>query len=97
MTASRRPEKIGSILDAVLGERGYLTPCREWDVVRRWPDIAGRKLASVTECSRVENGVLYVRVASAAWRQEVSYLKQRLLDAIAQETPCGSITDIVFY
>jgi predicted nucleic acid-binding Zn ribbon protein len=97
MTVKHRPEQIGSILETVLGERGYLTPCREWDVVRRWPGLVGPKLASVTECDRVENGVLYVRVASAAWRQEISYLKQRLLDTIAQETPCGSISDIVFY
>jgi hypothetical protein len=92
-----KPEQIGDIVEAVLSERGYLTPCRELDVVRRWPDIVGVKLASVTECSRVESGVLFVRVASSPWRQEISYVKQHILDSIKKETPCTSIRDIVFF
>ena len=97
MNGAGKPEKIGAIVDAVLSERGYLTLCREWDVVRRWPDIVGNKLASVTECSRVENGVLFVRVASSPWRQEISYVKLHILDSIKKETPCTSIRDIVFF
>lgn len=97
MNKKSAPEKIGSIIETVLGERGFLAPCRELDVIRKWPGLVGPKLASVTECSRVENGVLYVRVASAPWRQEISYIKQHLLDTIKQETPCTSIRDIVFY
>ncbi|HUI91229.1 MAG TPA: DUF721 domain-containing protein [Chitinivibrionales bacterium] len=97
MNDSSKPEKIGDIVEAVLSERGYLTPCREWGVVRRWPELVGKKVASVTECSRVENGVLFVRVASAPWRQEISFVKQHLLDSIKKETPCTTIRDIVFF
>jgi predicted nucleic acid-binding Zn ribbon protein len=97
VSRKRAPETIGSIIDAVLGERGYLTPCRELDVVRRWPEIVGKKIAGVTECGRVENGVLYVRVASASWRQEICYIKSHILDTIKKETPCTSIRDVVFY
>jgi predicted nucleic acid-binding Zn ribbon protein len=97
MSGRKSPVTIGAIVEAVLAERGYLAPCREWDVIRRWPGLVGEKLASVTECSRVDNGVLYVRVASSSWRQEVSYVKQHILESIRNETPCTTIQDIVFY
>lgn len=97
MTPAHVPEKIGSVIDSILAERGYLTPVREWGVVNAWANIVGAKLASVTECSRVENGVLYVRVESSAWRQEISYIKRHILDSIRKETPCTTINDIVFY
>lgn len=91
------PERIGSIVDAILAERGYLSPVREWGVVSKWPKIVGAKLASVTECSRVENGVLYVRVSSSPWRQEMSFMKRHILENIRKVTPCTTINDIVFF
>jgi len=97
VSRKRAPETIGSIIETMLGERGYLSPCRELEVVRSWPAIVGDRIASVSECSRVENGVLYVRVSSASWRQEISYVKHHILESIRKETPCTSIRDIVFY
>lgn len=91
------PEKIGFILDTMLSERGYLTICKEYDVVNRWPELVGARLAEVTTCSRVEDGCLYVKVSSAPWRQELVYLKQQLIDSLHKATGCMSISDIVFY
>jgi predicted nucleic acid-binding Zn ribbon protein len=91
------PEKIGAIVDSVLGQRGYLTPCRELSVVHDWPKLVGDRLAGITECTRVDRGTLFVRVASAPWRQEINFMKQHLLHKISTETQCTTIKDIVFY
>jgi predicted nucleic acid-binding Zn ribbon protein len=93
----RAPETIGSIIETMLGQRGYLSACRELDVVRSWPALVGERIAAVTECSRVDSGVLYVRVSSASWRQEISYIKHHILETIRKKTPCNSIRDIVFF
>ena len=90
-------EKIGAIVESVLSERGYLTVCRELGVIRAWPLIVGEALSAMTECTRVERGVLYVHVASAPWRQEIVFMKQQLLLKIRKETRCSTIKDIVFY
>ena len=91
------PEKIGGIIDSVLCDSGYLKPYREFDVMNRWAELVGEKLAAVSECSRVDNGILYVRVSSAPWRQEIVFIKKYILDTIRKETPCTSIRDIVFF
>ena len=97
MKKSSTPELLGSIIESVLSERGYLAPCRELGVVQAWPLLVGEKLSKATECTRVDNGVLYVRVASSPWRQELSFMKQCLLEKIKRETHCMTIKDIVFY
>jgi hypothetical protein len=91
------PEKIGAIVESVLSERGYLIICKELSVLRAWPSIVGEALMGITECTRVEQGVLYVRVVSAPWRQEIVFMKQQLLSKIYRETGCTTIRDIVFY
>ena len=91
------PEKIGTIVESVLSERGYLNICKELSVLRAWPSIVGEALRDIAECTRVDQGVLYVRVASAPWRQEIVFMKQQLLVKIHRETGCTTIKDIVFY
>jgi predicted nucleic acid-binding Zn ribbon protein len=91
------PEKIGTIVDALLRERGYLVQCKELGVVRAWASLVGPRLSEITECTRAEQGILFVRVSSAAWRQEISFMKDLLLTKIRMETGCTTIKDIVFY
>jgi predicted nucleic acid-binding Zn ribbon protein len=96
MNRRKDPEKIGSIVENILAERGYLTICKEYEVVEAWPRIAGERLARVTECRNVENGILYVKVFTASWRQEITYFKRQLIKRIHEETGCTSIREIVF-
>ena len=97
MSRQSSPEKIGTIVESVLSERGYLTVCKELSVLRAWPSIIGETLRGIAECTRVDQGVLYVRVKSAPWRQEIVFMKQQLLVKIRLETGCTTIKDIVFY
>ena len=91
------PVKVGTILEEILSERGYLTVCKEYSIAYKWSSIAPEKLASVSTCERIENGVLYVKVLSAPWRQEAVYLKDGILHRIQTEEGCPTIHDIVFY
>ncbi len=97
MKRSEPPSKVGAILQSILQERGYSTICKEWEAVAKWKEIAGERIGAVTDCTRVEDGFLYVKVSSAPWRQELVYLKEQLLKKIREETGCTSIKDIIFY
>ena len=89
------PERIGAIVEEVLSGRGYLAFCREYEAVTRWPEIVGEKVAAVTCCTAVEDGVLKVKVSGAAWRHELLYVKTDILSKVKR---CSStIRDIVFY
>ena len=91
------PASVGEILGAFFKEKGYDVALKEWEVVENWRLIAGERVAEVTECENAEDGVLYVKVKSAAWRQELTYLKDVIKESIIRETGCETIRDIVFY
>jgi predicted nucleic acid-binding Zn ribbon protein len=90
----KAPERIGSIVEHLLADHGYLAICREQDVARKWAELVGERIAEATECTRVERGKVYVHVRSASWRNELVYLKQMLLARLRSE--CSTISDIIF-
>lgn len=91
------PKRIDSILEEVLSEKGYLNFCKEYNILYKWPTIAEKRFAEVSTCERVENGIVYVKVSSAPWRQEALYRKEILLKRIQNDLGCPTIKDIVFY
>lgn len=97
MSIWKSPEKIGDLVESVLSDKGYLKVCKEWDAVAKWDEIVGERIASVTECTRLEDGKLYVKVTSSSWRNEIVYLKDEIIRKIKKETTCSSLVDIVFY
>lgn len=92
----RKPQKLGEIVRTVLSERGYLKQCLEVEIINRWPEIVGERIADVTECTDVRNGVIFVKVSSSSWRNELSFFKKEIMDKIKKETRCKTIKDIVF-
>jgi len=92
-----KPESVGSVLDAFLREAGYAVPLKEWEAVLNWERIAGEYIAQFTECDRVENGVLYVKVKSSPLFNDLWYMKDDLKSAAFRETGCETIKDIKFY
>jgi predicted nucleic acid-binding Zn ribbon protein len=91
------PQKIGAILEEVLSQKGYLGSCREYAVLHKWPTIVDPAFAAVTKCEKIENGVLYVKVQTAPWRQDAAYMKEKIVMKIQKELGCPTIKDIVFY
>ncbi len=96
MSKKGSPERISKIMEEVLSKRGYLTLCRESQIREKWREIVGDRIANMTDCRGVEEGVLYVRVPSAAWRQEVSFTKEEILQQIRKHTQCETVSGIVF-
>ena len=92
-----KPQHIRNVLDSVLSKHGYISKYYESEIRRNWPDIVGEKIAQFTECTDVRKNVLYVRVVSSSWRQEISFLKKEIISKIRRETQYNTIKDIVFY
>lgn len=92
-----RPQKLNNILDSVLNKHGYIDNYYESEIINKWPKIVGKKISEFTQCTNVRDNTLYVRVESSSWRQEISYLKEKILLKIKKETKFKTIKDINFY
>jgi len=69
---------------------------REREALTCWGDIVGEEIASRSRALRIRDEVLYVRVDSPAWSQELRFLKSRILAGYEEALGPGRVRDIRF-
>jgi predicted nucleic acid-binding Zn ribbon protein len=77
-----RPQTISPVIDSVISNLGLKKRYSGWQIVNQWPEIVGDKIAEAAQAQRYEDGILFVKVKNAAWRQELSMQTDNLLEAI---------------
>ena len=69
---------FGNALHEALKRQGIERPIREQDLVLRWEEIVGTAIARQAQPGGIRNGVLWIAVSDAAWRQELSLMRTEL-------------------
>lgn len=95
MRASR-PKPLDAALGAVLHELGLGQRIHQLKVLDLWPDVVGQQIAKVTQADRIDRGKLTVRVSTAAWRNELVFLKKQIIVKLNQAIGDEIVKDIVF-
>jgi predicted nucleic acid-binding Zn ribbon protein len=81
-----RTAGLGDALEAYLRRSGLKRRLDQASVVDAWPGLVGPQIARVTAAEGVsEDGVLFVRVATAAWMQELQMQSRTILRRLADE------------
>ena len=92
--STKAPQPISGQIEKVLGKLGLRQSFRGWQVVTHWPEIVGEQIAAKSQAVRFSEGVLYVAVEDAAWRQELAMQVDGILKII-HERPFGrAVTQI---
>ena len=85
------------ILDSVFKQLNrtpeQIEQLRIWDI---WQEVVGPQIADKTRPEALRNGVLAVTVASSVWMQELTFMKQKILDRLQQKLASGTVRDIRF-
>ena len=98
MTESRRTkrtQRVSEALAAYLKHAGIGGRVAQADVVVRWPELVGPQVARAAVAESVTaDGTLFVRVASAAWRQELSLMAPDIMARLNAGRRAGRIEKI---
>lgn len=86
---------LGTILDDVAQRLGLSGKLLEHRLQRRWSSIVGDQVAAHTRPESIRFRKLYVIVDSSVWIQQLTFLKQSLLDKINMMAETSLISDIV--
>ena len=95
----RKPDLLrptGEILASVLSGLGLKGRLKEREALVLWPDVVGEEIAHRSRALRIKEGVLYVRVDSAAWSQELHFLKATILARFDEVLGPGLVKEIRF-
>ncbi len=90
------PATVGSAINRALEHFGLAEKVRQYTAVDIWPQIVGEKIAEKTVAEKIADGKLFVKVSSAAWRNELVFLKKELIAKLNKALGREVVNDIVF-
>jgi len=91
-----RSEAIGSVFARLFRDLGIDRAIQQNVAVNRWAEIVGERIAEVSEAERIEKGVLFVKVSSPVWRNELVFMKAGLIKNINETLGKNIVKDIKF-
>lgn len=89
-------ESAYQILCRVLQTDGKLLTARRYNAYRVWNSVVGTRIARRARIAYVQGSLVTVRVASPIWAQELSLMKQEILEKLNKALPGACFEDIRF-
>lgn len=87
-------ESLQSLLEAAVAELGLSEKLLEARILLAWDEVAG-PLASRARPLKIRHGKLEVAVASPAWRTQLSFVKQEIVDRLNARVGKKAIGELV--
>lgn len=92
----KRIHKIDKVLRNTLRRMDLDTRLEGYRIWSLWNDIVGDQIARRAQPERLTNRILFVRVSTSTWMQQLQTMKPMLLDRIHKTIKGAAIKDIRF-
>lgn len=96
MSTGNDPRPLGEVLKEVIDDLGVQEQIDEARVIETWASVAGDKINSVTESAWMKGSTLYVKITSAAWRQELHMNRRKWRTRLNGEFEKDPVEEIIF-
>jgi predicted nucleic acid-binding Zn ribbon protein len=96
MSTDDGPRPLGEVLQEVIEELGVQEEIGEARVIETWASVAGAKINEVTKSAWMKESTLYVKITSAAWRQELHMNRRKWRERLNGEFDADPVDEIVF-
>lgn len=90
------PRPLGEVLKEVITQLDVQAEIDEARVVETWASLAGEDINSVTESVWMKDSTLFVKITSAAWRQELHMSRRKWRDRLNGALESDPVDEIVF-
>ena len=87
---------IHAALDDLIGSLGIKQKLQEYDAVVYWNSTVGEQISKMTTAVRITQGILYVRVKTSTWRNELTLRKKEIVDKLNTVIGADIVRDIKF-
>ncbi len=96
MAYTRPPDKLNSIMDALYKQLHFDRISEEYLIIKMWKEVAGAYITKASQVEKVYQGLLYVKVKSAAWRNELMFKKASIIEEMNKRLGKEVVKDIIF-
>jgi predicted nucleic acid-binding Zn ribbon protein len=91
-----RPERIDRVLVRTLKHLKIDRRIKEETILLNWAKVVGDRIASQATPLAVRDSILFVKVENASWRNELVFLKGKIIKELNQSVKGNVLKDIVF-
>ncbi|MBP3303724.1 DUF721 domain-containing protein [uncultured Duncaniella sp.] len=91
------PRHIAAIIDEAMERAGLTDSLNEQRASAAWADVVGASINRYTTRRYVDHGVLHVYLTSASLKNELGFVRDRLMDAINRWVGADVVKEIVFH
>lgn len=92
---SAKPVRVSEVLGKYLKSAGLAERVAQAGIIEAWPKLVGPEIARAATAETVtQDGILFVRVESSAWRQELSLMAPEILALLNRGRKEGRIVRI---
>ncbi len=78
----KKIEDIGSIIGDVIKKSNMERKLNISKIFNHWKDIVGSEIYKKSKPERIAGGILYVRVSTSIWANELSLMSDKLIEKI---------------
>ena len=96
MPRKKKTVTLGEALGRLVRSLGMEGRLEEQQAVDKWAQVVGDRIARHARAVYLDGGKLVVEVESAAWRQELFYMKQEILNRLDRSIGKPLVQDIIF-
>jgi len=91
-----RAKPIGNVFAQLFRELGIDKAIQQNMAVTRWGEIVGERISQISVAEKIESGVLFVKVSSPVWRNELVFMKSNLINSLNEALEKNIVKDIKF-
>ena len=92
----KQPESFAIALQKFVHQVGITKKMKQFSVITSWAEIVGEQIARVTNAERIENGILFVKTATAPWRNELTMRRMEIMEKVNAAAGSKVVKEIRF-
>ena len=87
-------EHLKKVLKKTIENSGFKKAIFQENAVSVWPDVVGKNISKISKATSVDKGVLFIKVESATWKQELYMQKNEIINKINKKIGSKAIKEI---
>lgn len=93
----RDVKSLSDLLQTVLRKEGFETPLLQRRLIASWDAVVGPMISRYTSDKFIKNQTLFVKINNPALRQDLSMMRQKLVQRLNSQVGSFIISDIKFF
>src|SRR5918995_5587667 len=89
-------ERLGEVLDKSLKRLELSSQLDQYGIWPIWNDVVGKPIAANAQPEKIRNGILFVKVTSSVWMQQLQFMKEMIAEKLNHRIDREVVKNIFF-